>query len=442
MYNIMDYGAMGDGAANDAPAIQKAVDECSQAGGGVVLFPGGRVYRSGSVVLKSNVEIHLEPGAVWKAWDTIEEYYPLRNNGRITVHESGLPSFLNSEYAGRPFNAFIYALEEENITISGQGTIDGNESIFYGDNSGYHIEGTYYPRVPLLLQEAVNHLTIRDVRLVNCAFWTVHLVGCNDVLIDGIRLLNNLKMANSDGIDPDHCKNVRISNCHIECGDDAIVLKNSGDYKKYGACENIVITNCTLISTSAAIKFGTEGESDFRNILVSNCCIHRSNRGISIQIRDCGNVENVIFSNIRIETRRFSHEWWGRAEAICLTALDRKPGVKAGKIRNILFRDITCEGENGIFLLGSSDNYIEDVTFDHIRLVLDRKSKWEIEGYDKRPCQGDGEIRTMISGIYVDKARDITFQDVKIRKKEGILPYYREDVTLLDAERVKMDAEA
>lgn len=356
MYNIMDYGAMGDGAANDAPAIQKAVDECSQAGGGVVLFPGGRVYRSGSVVLKSNVEIHLEPGAVWKAWDTIEEYYPLRNNGRITAHESGLPSFLNSEYAGRPFNAFIYALEEENITISGQGTIDGNESIFYGDNSGYHIEGTYYPRVPLLLLEAVNHLTIRDVRLVNCAFWTVHLVGCNDVLIDGIRLLNNLKMANSDGIDPDHCKNVRISNCHIECGDDAIVLKNSGDYKKYGACENIVITNCTLISTSAAY--------------------------------------------------------------------------------------ITCEGENGIFLLGSSDNYIEDVTFDHIRLVLDRKSKWEIEGYDKRPCQGDGEIRTMISGIYVDKARDITFQDVKIRKKEGILPYYREDVTLLDAERVKMEAEA
>ena len=139
-------------------------------------------------MLKSNVEIHLEPGAVWKAWDTIEEYYPLRNNGRITAHESGLPSFLNSEYAGRPFNAFIYALEEENITISGQGTIDGNESIFYVDNSGYHIEGTYSPRVPLLLLEAVNHLTIRGVRLVNCAFWTVHLVGCNDVLIDGIRL--------------------------------------------------------------------------------------------------------------------------------------------------------------------------------------------------------------------------------------------------------------
>ena len=261
------------------------------------------------------------------------------------------------------------------------------------------------------------------------------------MLIDGIRLLNNLKMANSDGIDPDHCQNVRISNCHIECGDDAIVLKNSGDYKKYGPCENIVVTNCTLVSTSAAIKFGTEGEPDFRNILVENCCISRSNRGISIQIRDNGNVENVIFSNIIMETRRFSYEWWGRAEAVCLTALDRKPGVKAGKIRNIRFQNITCEGENGIFLLGSEDNYIEDVTFEGIRLTLDKKSKWEINGYDKRPCQGEGEIHTKISGIYADYVKNVSFHDIQITKKEGILPFYEEDVTLRNVENVRIDVE-
>ena len=199
MINILEYGAVGDGQTNDAPVIQKAIDTCAEQGGGVVLFPGGRTYSSGYVLLKSNVEVHLEPGAVWKASSNIEDYYPLRNNGKITAHESGLPSFLNSEYAGRPFHAFIYALGQENVTISGQGTIDGNESVFYGDDSGYHIEGSYYPRVPLLLLEDVKHLTIKEVRLTNCAFWTVHLVGCKDVLIDGIRLLNNLKMANSDG---------------------------------------------------------------------------------------------------------------------------------------------------------------------------------------------------------------------------------------------------
>ena len=441
MYNILDYGALGDGASNDAPAIQRAVDACSENGGGVVLFPGGKTYNSGCVLLKSNVEIHLEPGAVWKASDHIEDYYPLRNNGTITAHESGLPSFLNSEYAGRPFHAFIYALGQENISITGHGRIDGNESIFYGDDSGYHIEGSYYPRVPLLLLEDVKHLTIRDVYLTNCAFWTVHLVGCEDVLIDGIRLLNNLKMANSDGIDPDHCKNVRISNCHIECGDDAIVLKNSGDYKKYGPCENIVVTNCTLISTSAAIKFGTEGESDFRNVLVENCCISKSNRGISIQIRDCGNVENVTFSNITIETRRFSYEWWGRAEAICLTALDRKPGVKAGKIKNVRFQNITCEGENGIFILGSPDNWIEDVSFDGVTLTLDRRSKWEITGYDTRPCQGEGEIKTKVSGIYVDYGKNITFRNTKIATRKEFRSYYNEDATLRTVENVRVELE-
>ncbi|MEY8354165.1 glycosyl hydrolase family 28 protein [Lachnospiraceae bacterium 54-53] len=436
VYNVLEFGAKGDGRTNDAAAIQQAVDTCSKDGGGRVVLPGGRVYNSGSILLKSNVEFHLEMGAVLKASGDLKDYYPLANGGNIVAHESGLPSFLNSEYKGRPFHAFLYGYDQENVAVTGFGTIDGNEKIFYGDNSGYHIEGTYYPRIPLMLLEKFEHLTIRDVKLINCAFWTVHLVGCSDVLIEGIRLINNLQMANSDGIDPDHCTNVRITGCHIECGDDAIVLKNSGDYNRYGPCENIVISNCTLISTSAAIKFGTEGECSFRNVLVDNCAISRSNRGISIQIRDGGNVENVVFSNLTIETRRFSHEWWGRAEPICITVHDRKPGVKAGNVRNVRFQNISCRGENGIFIRGSEDNFIEDVSFENIHLTLEKTSRWEIEGYDIRPCQGDGVIRCRISGIYADYARDIRFEHVKIHVEESMKPYYNRDVTLFHTEKI------
>lgn len=437
IYNIEDFGAKGDGITNDAISIEKAIDKCHSNGGGRVLIPSGKIFNSGSILLKSNVELHLEMGAVLKASDNLTDYYPLANGGEIVEHSSGLPSFLNSEYAGKPFHAFIYGLSQQNVCISGYGTIDANEKIFYGTNSGYHIEGTYYPRIPLMLLEDFKHLTIREVTLINCAFWTVHLVGCEDVLMDGIRILNNLQMANSDGIDPDHCKNVRIVNCHIECGDDCIVLKNSGDYNKYGACENIIISGCTLISTSAAIKFGTEGEQDFRNVIVENCTISRSNRGISLQVRDCGNIENAIFSNINIETRRFSHEWWGRAEAICITSLDRKPGVKSGKIKNIKFNNINCKGENGIFISGNKDNYVEDIRFTNVNITLEKSSKWEIDGYDVRPCPGEGKLERKIAGVYCDYAKNISFENLSIEKKESILPFYDKDIEKLNVEEFK-----
>lgn len=437
MYNILEYGAVGDGKTNDAAAIQKAIDACHAAGGGTVLFPGGRVYVSGQVNLLSNVEVHLEMGAVWKASDNLDDYYSLRPRPQPSEQSSKVPSYINCEYAGRPYLVFIHAHGQQNIAITGQGTIDGNEAIFYGDDNPYHIEGSFYPRVPVLFLEAVDHLTIRDIRIQGSAFWTLHMVGCQDVLIEGIRILNNLRMANCDGIDPDHCRDVRIANCHIECGDDAIVLKNTADHMQYGPTENIVIENCTLVSTSAAIKFGTEGEADFRNIYVNNCAISRSNRGISLQIRDCGNVENVVFSNINIETRRFSYQWWGRAEAISATVADRKPGVKAGKVRNVAFRNINCRGESGIFLLGSPDNWIKEVSFDRVSVTLDRTSKWEIDGYDRRPCadlNDKGLVPGAISGIYADYVSGLRFNQMKIDVTERFRPYFKQNMTLLHVE--------
>ncbi len=429
-YNVQAFGAKGDGKTNDAKSIQRAIDCCAENGGGQVVFPGGHIYNSGYILLKSNVDLHLEKGAILKGSDHINDYYPLANDGKIVDHHSGLPSFLNSEYAGRPFHAFICGFSEHNVTISGEGTIDANEKIFYGHDSGYHIEGQYYPRIPAILFEDFKQLTIRDITIKDCAFWTVHIIGCEDVNIDGIRILNNLKMANSDGIDPDHCKNVRISNCHIECGDDCIVLKNTGDYVQYGACENIVINNCTLISTSAAIKIGTEGESDFRNIFVNNCTVSRSNRGISIQIRDNGNVENVVFSNMSIETRRFSNEWWGRAEPITITALDRKEGIHSGKVRNITFENIFCVGENGIFLKGLEENPIQNIMLKNIHLTLKKTSKWDVEGYDIRPCQGDGAINGKITGVYSKGVRDLMIENVRVDVEDSMKIYYEKDVNI------------
>ena len=385
-YNVLDFGAAGNGIADDTAAIQKAVDTCSSAGGGRVVLPGGKTFRTGALRLRSNLELHLEMGAVLKGSDRLADYLL---SGNAAPEKMTVPSYENCEYAGMPTHFFLYAKDCENLAITGFGRIDGNEEIFYGEVTKWHIDGSFYPRAPMLFLENVAHLTIQQVTLANSAFWTVHLVGCRDVLIDGIRILNNLRMANCDGIDPDHCQNVRISNCHIECADDCIVFKNTASAMRYGPCENITVTNCTLTSTSAAIKFGSESEDLFRNILVENCVISRTNRGISLQIRDKGRVENVLFQNLTIETRLFHQNmYWGNAEPIAVTVVRRKPETELGAVSGVRFSNIFCTSENGILLYAEEPGAVSRISFDNVTLRLRQATDYEKGLHDLRPTAG------------------------------------------------------
>lgn len=408
-YNILDFGAIGDGRANDTAAIQAAIDACRQNGGGKVIFPGGRTYRTGALLLCSHLELHFEMSAVLKGSDNIQDYIlPSMQSGSQELRN--IPSYENCTYTGAPNHYFLYGKDCENIAITGFGRIDGNEEIFYGEVTKWHIEGSFYPRAPMLFLENVTQLTIRDVTFANSAFWTVHLVGCRDVLIDGIRIRNNLRMANCDGIDPDHCQNVRIANCHIECADDCIVFKNTAAAMQYGPCENITVTNCTLISTSAAIKFGSESEAPFRNILIENCCISRSNRGISLQLRDKGSIENVNFHNITIETRLFRPEmFWGAAEPIAITVLRRTEETTVGTIRNVCFSNIFCKAENGILLYGEDAGHISDVSFDRVALTLHNTTKYPKGNHDLRPTVGPKSVCEDAHYIHAHNCSHISF---------------------------------
>ena len=411
-YDVLTFGAVGDGIHNDTAAIQAAIDACCAAGGGRVLLPGGRVYRAGLLRLGSHLELHLEAGAILKGSDNLDDYRLF--GGLAAPQKRDVPSYVNCEYAGAPTHFFLYARDCCDLSITGRGIIDGNEEIFYGEVTKWHIEGLFYPRAPMLFAENVDQLTIENVTFRRSAFWTVHLVGCRDVLISGIRILNNLRMANCDGIDPDHCQNVRIANCHIECADDCIVFKNTAAAMQYGPCENITVTGCTLISTSAAIKFGSESEALFRNIIVENCVISRSNRGISLQLRDPGSIENVLFHNIIIDTRLFHKDvFWGMAEPIAITVLRRKEDTQVGVVRNIRFSNILCESENGILIYGERPGLIEDIRFDGVSVHLRKATDYEKGRHDLRPTVGPLSTESGLTHIHAHNAVKVTFRDCK-----------------------------
>ena len=181
---------------------------------------------------------------------------------------------------------------------------------------------------------------------------------------------------------------------------------------QYGPCENITVTNCTLTSTSAAIKFGSESEDSFRNIIVENCVISRSNRGISLQLRDRGHVENVIFQNLTIETRLFHPDvFWGNGEPIAITVLRRGEETEPGAVRDVRFGNIFCTAENGILLYAEEPGGISGVTFDGVSLRLRRATDYETGLHDLRPCAGPACTEKKSCWVYAKNASRTVFRN-------------------------------
>ena len=425
-FDVRNFGAKGDGASNDAPAIQSAIDECAQKGGGRVLLPSGFTFASGPIRLRSHVDFHIQTGATLRLRRKEDFEGPA---GEI-------------EYKGQRYPvpcAFIYAISEENVTVSGGGTVDGSAQLFTDVVTQYHISCVRSPRPRLVLFAGCRKVRMTDITLTNSNNWMLYPVGCEDVYIHAIHILCDLRMANSDGIDPDHCRNVRISDCTIQTADDCIVIKNTKEFNFFGPTENISISGCMLTSTSSAFKVGSETANDFRNIQMDSCLISRTNRGLGFQIRDGGSLENARFTNITIETRRFYERWWGKAEPIWITSSARDSATVPGHIRNLYFGNITCRGENGVYMHAEENAPVEHITLENVSVYMEKTSKWEGGLYERRPSIDEGLDHRDNAGIYCENVKDVTLRHVRTEFADNAPAYFGAALEVHHAEGLRLE---
>lgn len=409
IYNILDYGAVKDSQALATHAIAAAIDAASAAGGGTVYVPAG-TYVTGAIFLKSNIELRLNPGACL-SFSTNPDDYPV-----VESRWEGVKQYVHA--------SCIFGRDLVNVSITGSGCLNGNGQPWW-DKKRNRPEELIYPRPKLISFDHCERVTIKDISLINSPSWTVNPICCTNVTIDNISILNPADSPNTDGINPESCMNVRISNCNIDVGDDCIAIKaGTEDTKERIPCENITISNCTMIHGHGAVVLGSEMSGDIRNVTISNCVFKQTDRGIRLKSRRGrgGIVEDIRISNIVME------------DVICPFILnlyyfcgprgrdkyvwDKHPYPVTDEtpcFRRIHFADITARKVHAAagFIYGLAEQYISEITFNNIDISMAEDA---IPG---KPAMMAGIQDMTNRGFYLGNVRDILFNQVTIENHEG-----------------------
>ena len=360
VFDVRDYDAVGDGSTLDTAAIQRAIDQAAAAGGGAqVLIRGGKKYLIGTLILKGGIDFHLADDAEL------------------------LVSTNPQHYTG---GGVITATRADGLRITGTGNINGRAREFmsrYDQPNEWWLPAGFRPKMFVLT--ACKGLEVHDITFSEAPEWGLHMIGCEHVLVDNLKIRNLLDVPNCDGIDPDHCRDVEIRNCDIVCGDDAIVIKATRQGADYGPSANITVHDCVIQTQDAGVKIGTETTQDIHDIRFERCEIRSSSRGLCIQARDEGSVYNIDFRDIKFVSRYHSDPWWGRGEAISLTAIPRGPQSKIGTIHDVRIQNVSGRAENSVRIQGAKESRIRGVTLENVAVTLDRWTGYPGGLFDNRP---------------------------------------------------------
>ncbi len=417
MFDVTKFGVVGDGTTNNTEAI-RALIETAAPTGGTLYFPPGQ-YLTGSIRLKSNMTLYLDAGAVILGSAREEDYLELNGIEGLRPYRSAL----------------ISAVGEKNVTIAGNGILDGQ-----GQNWWHIRKDRLRPRaIQMILCENVK---IKDIKIQNSATWTVHPLCCNNVTVDGITIVNPANSPNTDGINPESCKNVHIANCHIDVGDDCITLKAGTEndmLQKTMPCENITITNCTMHNGHGGVVIGSEMSGGVRNVVITNCVFHGTDRGVRIKTRRkrAGIVEDLMFQNIIMEDVKvpIALNTYYRCDAdehdMELFSLDARPlDASTPIIRNISMDGLLAKraSVSAAYLYGLPECPISGLRFTNVRIQMENDGT-----YFDEPIMSAQRRKTCGEGLFAANVSDFVLSNVKITPISG------KDVTFHQCEQVVLD---
>ncbi|NLL71118.1 MAG: glycoside hydrolase family 28 protein [Epulopiscium sp.] len=368
-YSIEDFGAVGDGKTLCTDAFAAAMAKCEEQGGGTVYVPAGKFF-TGPIHLTSNLTLYIDAGATVVFTQDLKEY-----------------PVIDTFWEGADCKAYspqIYGKNLKNVAIVGRGKFDGQGDFWW---KNFRAKTLNYVRPRMVSFENCQDILIEGIQLVNSPSWTVHPLFSESVTVDKITIRNPYDSPNTDGINPESCKNVRISNCHIDVGDDCIAIKaGTEDCSIQVPCENIVITNCTMVHGHGGVVIGSEMSSGIRNITISNCVFEGTDRGIRLKTRRGrgGVVEDIRVTNI-IMKKVFCpfvlnlYYFCGKGgKDKFVWDKNPYPVTKATPaFRRIYFSNITALDVQAAagFIYGLPEMPIEDIGFENISIYMDPNGK-------------------------------------------------------------------
>jgi polygalacturonase len=409
-YDIRTFGAVGDGETKCTDAIRKAIEAATAKGGGTIYIPPGQ-FLTGPIHLQSQITLYLDAGAVLRFSTNFGDYLPMVPSRWEGIEVTN-------------FSPLIYARDARNIAIRGRGTLDGQGKpwwdVFWrvksGDTNGLEkwqqefarlnphplVAATYktlqtgFLRPPFIQPYNCTNVLIEGVTIINSPFWTVTPLYCENVTVHAVAINNPDSSPNTDGINPDSCRKVHISNCDISVGDDCITIKSGrdADGRRVGRpAENYTISNCTMERGHGGVVIGSEMSGGVKNITIANCVFTGTDRGIRIKAARGrgGFVEDVRVSNVVMRGIL--------REAVVLTTFYEKSepepvSERTPVFRNIHLNGITGDAKTAAELTGLTEMPVSDVSFVDVQLDTE-------------------------TGIKIKDARDLSFQNVTINASQG-----------------------